>query len=381
MTVLFADIVGLHLAGRAARPRERQEPRRRLVRAPGRGHRRVRRPGRQDRRRRDRRPVRRADRPRGRRRAGGAGRAAHAADHRGDGAGRGAPSRRCRERRPMPPPQIRMRIGVNTGEVLVGALRAGGAITAMGDVVNTASRLQTSAQPGEVVVGGPTYAATHGVIAYEPRGMLAARGREERVEAWAAVETLLPPGYRPRRPTVPAGRAGHRARRCCATRSTRRSRNSPGAARARGRRRRPGQDPPGRRAGRLGGGRARRDRARGPLRALRRGQRLVAGGRGAAPGLLPRARPRRSTRPAPRTLDRVAQAFHLPPRRRRGRAGHQRHPPPARLRGRAAGRRPVERPRGGRRRRSCPSSRRRRPTSRSSSSCPTCTGPTPRSSS
>ena len=96
-----------------------------------------------------------------------------------------------------------MRIGVNTGEVLVGALRAGGAITAMGDVVNTASRLQTSAQPGEVVVGGPTYAATHGVIAYEPRGMLAARGREERVEAWSAVETLLPPGYRPRRPTVP----------------------------------------------------------------------------------------------------------------------------------------------------------------------------------
>ena len=77
---------------------------------------------------------------------------------------------------PVPAPQIRMRIGVNTGEVLVGALRAGGAITAMGDVVNTASRLQTSAQPGEVVVGGPTYAATHGVIAYEPRGMLAATG-------------------------------------------------------------------------------------------------------------------------------------------------------------------------------------------------------------
>jgi class 3 adenylate cyclase/tetratricopeptide (TPR) repeat protein len=97
----------------------------------------------------------------------------------------------------------RLRIGVNTGEVLVGALRAGGAITAMGDVVNTASRLQTSAKPGEVIVGGPTYAATNGVIAYEARGMLAARGREERVEAWSAVETLLPPGYRPRRRTVP----------------------------------------------------------------------------------------------------------------------------------------------------------------------------------
>ena len=40
-----------------------------------------------------------------------------------------------------------MRIGVNTGEVLVGALRAGGDYTAMGDVVNTASRLQTIAAP------------------------------------------------------------------------------------------------------------------------------------------------------------------------------------------------------------------------------------------
>ena len=103
---------------------------------------------------------------------------------------------------------IRMRIGVNTGEVLVGALRAGGSITAMGDVVNTASRLQTSAAPGEVVVGAATHRATRGVIRYEPRGLLTAKGREERVEAWVAVEALLPPGYRPNRRTVPmVGRA------------------------------------------------------------------------------------------------------------------------------------------------------------------------------
>ena len=46
-----------------------------------------------------------------------------------------------------------LRIGVNTGEVLVGALRAGGDYTAMGDVVNTAARLQTAAAPGAVLVG------------------------------------------------------------------------------------------------------------------------------------------------------------------------------------------------------------------------------------
>ena len=48
---------------------------------------------------------------------------------------------------------IRMRIGVNTGEALVGALRADGEYTATGDAVNTASRLQVAAEPGGVLVG------------------------------------------------------------------------------------------------------------------------------------------------------------------------------------------------------------------------------------
>ena len=49
---------------------------------------------------------------------------------------------------------LEMRVGVNTGEVLVGAL--GGDVTAMGDVVNIASRLQAEATPGQVVVGPST---------------------------------------------------------------------------------------------------------------------------------------------------------------------------------------------------------------------------------
>ncbi|MBL8777897.1 MAG: AAA family ATPase [Acidimicrobiales bacterium] len=98
---------------------------------------------------------------------------------------------------------VRMRIGVNTGEVLVGALRAGGDYTAMGDVVNTASRLQTAAQPGQVLVGPATFAATHGVIGYDELGLLQARGRDEPVPAWAATAPLLPPGYRPQRERAP----------------------------------------------------------------------------------------------------------------------------------------------------------------------------------
>lgn len=98
---------------------------------------------------------------------------------------------------------IRMRIGVNTGEVLVGALRAGGDYTAMGDVVNTASRLQSMAEPGEVLVGEGTHAATAETIRYDPRGSLVARGREQPIEVWAAQGALLPPGYRPRRRESP----------------------------------------------------------------------------------------------------------------------------------------------------------------------------------
>jgi class 3 adenylate cyclase len=94
---------------------------------------------------------------------------------------------------------VRMRIGVNTGEVLVGALRAGGDYTAMGDVVNVASRLQTMADPGQVLVGSPTRASTAAVVRYEPAGMLQTRGRDGTVEAWIAVECLAPPGRRPAR--------------------------------------------------------------------------------------------------------------------------------------------------------------------------------------
>ncbi len=92
---------------------------------------------------------------------------------------------------------LRLRIGVNTGEVLVGALRAGGAVTAMGDVVNIASRLQVAAEPGRVVVGPATHAATSQVVRYEPVGAIRAKGREEPIEAWMAVEALGPPGWRP----------------------------------------------------------------------------------------------------------------------------------------------------------------------------------------
>jgi len=98
---------------------------------------------------------------------------------------------------------IRVRIGVNTGEVLVGGISAGDDYTAMGDVVNTASRLQTAAEPGSVLVGLPTYDATREVIVYRSLGQLHARGREELVTAYRAVEPVGRPGERRAAPEMP----------------------------------------------------------------------------------------------------------------------------------------------------------------------------------
>ena len=57
-------------------------------------------------------------------------------------------------------------VGVNTGEVLAGAV--GRAYTVVGDTVNVASRLQSAAQPGSVTVGERTMRATGDAVRYEP---------------------------------------------------------------------------------------------------------------------------------------------------------------------------------------------------------------------
>jgi class 3 adenylate cyclase/tetratricopeptide (TPR) repeat protein len=99
-------------------------------------------------------------------------------------------------------PDIRMRIGIRTGEVLVGAL-AGSDYTAMGDVMNSASRLQAEAPPGGVLVGAETHALTRDAIRYEPMGALVLRGRSQPLETYLAVEAVARPGSRHRRTGVP----------------------------------------------------------------------------------------------------------------------------------------------------------------------------------
>lgn len=86
-------------------------------------------------------------------------------------------------------PTLAMRIGIEAGEVLVDVERVTGPRDRMltGDAVNTAARLQASAEPGHIVVGAGVYAATTDVIEYRELDPLDLKGKRERVPAWRAL--------------------------------------------------------------------------------------------------------------------------------------------------------------------------------------------------
>jgi class 3 adenylate cyclase len=87
------------------------------------------------------------------------------------------------------------RAAVNTGDALVSldAARDGGAL-ATGDVVNTASRLQSAAPTGKLIVGAETYRATRHAIRYAELPPVDAKGKAVAVQAWLAVEAPAPAG-------------------------------------------------------------------------------------------------------------------------------------------------------------------------------------------
>src|SRR3954469_8262838 len=82
-------------------------------------------------------------------------------------------------------PGLAARAGVLTGEAAVNVGAEGEGMVA-GDLVNTASRIQSTAEPGAVFVGDATRRATEQVIAYEPAGEHELKGKQERVTLWRA---------------------------------------------------------------------------------------------------------------------------------------------------------------------------------------------------
>jgi class 3 adenylate cyclase len=83
-------------------------------------------------------------------------------------------------------PELQARIGVLTGEAAV-TIGAEGQGMVAGDLVNTASRIQSAAEPGSVLVGEATKRATEAAIAYAAAGEHELKGKTEPVATWQAL--------------------------------------------------------------------------------------------------------------------------------------------------------------------------------------------------
>jgi class 3 adenylate cyclase/tetratricopeptide (TPR) repeat protein len=86
-------------------------------------------------------------------------------------------------------PDLRARAGVLTGEAAV-TLGAEGQGMVAGDMVNTASRIQSAAKPGLVYVGESTARATEASIVYEDAGEHELKGKAEPVPLFRAVRVV-----------------------------------------------------------------------------------------------------------------------------------------------------------------------------------------------
>jgi class 3 adenylate cyclase/tetratricopeptide (TPR) repeat protein len=92
---------------------------------------------------------------------------------------------------------LEMRVGVNTGLVHLGHVGVTEEFRATGDTVNVAARLESSAEPGTLLVSRATYHQVRGVFDVAHVGDLELKGRSEPVPAYR-VEQLRPRAFRVR---------------------------------------------------------------------------------------------------------------------------------------------------------------------------------------
>jgi class 3 adenylate cyclase/tetratricopeptide (TPR) repeat protein len=107
-------------------------------------------------------------------------------------------------------PGIQARAGLLTGEAVVtlGATDQG---MVAGDLVNTASRLQSVAPAGAVIAGASTYRAASKAIVFEPAGEQLLKGKAAPVQSWRAIRVVAERGGRNRSATLEAPFVGREA--------------------------------------------------------------------------------------------------------------------------------------------------------------------------
>jgi predicted ATPase/class 3 adenylate cyclase len=86
-------------------------------------------------------------------------------------------------------PALQARAGVLSGEAAV-TIGAEGEGMVAGDLVNTASRIQSEAEPGTVLVGEVTRRATEQAIVYESAGERDVKGKSEPLVLWRALRVV-----------------------------------------------------------------------------------------------------------------------------------------------------------------------------------------------
>jgi class 3 adenylate cyclase/tetratricopeptide (TPR) repeat protein len=92
-------------------------------------------------------------------------------------------------------PRLRMRIGINTGPVILGTVGSTNEFTALGDTTNLAARLEHAAPVGGILIAHDTYRQVRGAFEVQPLKPISVKGKSEPVQVYV-VERAKPRAFR-----------------------------------------------------------------------------------------------------------------------------------------------------------------------------------------
>lgn len=87
-----------------------------------------------------------------------------------------------------------VRIGINTGPVVVSDVGADRGVDALGDAVNVAARMEQAAAPGTILLSGDTYRLVAPLFDVESLGEIELKGKAERMPAYRVIGPKAEPG-------------------------------------------------------------------------------------------------------------------------------------------------------------------------------------------